>query len=699
MPFFKNFSVTPYLLRRWYWVLTILLTLAIWGALALASLPIEDRAGSYATRPYGVMSGMEESALDILLQLRDARHHELRERGMNEPITLVEVDEESIRESKVRLQKWPRGWYARLIDRASEGGANTIGLDVYLSEAGGISTEDKAADAQLAESISNAGNVVIVQKLEEGGSEALIPLPMFAEAASAVGFADLPHDSDRAVRSAQLIRTRGDAQSGYDLQRSFALLLTQLFTEQEIEFPEGQQKIVVGKQAIPLRNDGNLQIDFRGRSPAFQQVSARDILCEEFQRTSNPNLKCDEHKKISDELFRDRIVLIGATNVDAPDLFTTSYYFPKQLVRPVLQLFDKQLPTVPKLMPGIEVHANIAATLMHGKHLARPTYRQQLLILLLPLVFVGLAVFWLRAIWGFLVTVIVAAGVMIVSSWAFNEHGMILPLASAELGIMGLLAPSGFLLRYAHERSIRDATEADRAAIMDIFSKCVSPEVADTLWQQRGDLTIAGERRIVTLIFTDIRGFTTLSESVDSATVVEWLNEYFSRMHRIVCSYGGHINKFIGDGLMIVFGAPVDRGQKLEARAAVACGLEMLAEVERMNAEWKTKDRPQIAIGVGVHTGEATCGVVGAEGRLEYTIIGDTVNLSARLESTTKEKGVPILISDATANLLGIDYETQPLGDVKVKGKNQSTVVFTVKKNMKRPPAATAKKAEPQAIV
>jgi adenylate cyclase len=320
-------------------------------------------------------------------------------------------------------------------------------------------------------------------------------------------------------------------------------------------------------------------------------------------------------------------------------------------------------------------------------------------MLFLPFALVALAVFWLRAMWGFLATVMVAAAALTISSWAFNVHGVILPLASAELGILGMLAPSGFLLRYAHERAVRDATEAERAAIMDIFSKCVSPEVADTLWQQRGDLSIAGERRIVTLIFTDIRGFTTLSESVDSAIVVEWLNEYFSRMHRIVTSYGGHINKFIGDGLMIVFGAPIDRGQKLEARAAVACGLEMLAEVERMNEEWKDKDRPLIAIGVGVHTGEATCGVVGAEGRLEYTIIGDTVNLSARLESTTKEKGVPILISDSTAALLGIDYETRPLGDVKVKGKNQSTEVFTVQKNMRKPGAPTTKKSESQATV
>ncbi|HEY9403156.1 MAG TPA: adenylate/guanylate cyclase domain-containing protein [Pyrinomonadaceae bacterium] len=699
MSMFKNLSFAPYLLRRWYWVFTIILTLVIWGVFALALKPIEDRAGTYATRPYGYMTGMEDSALDVLFQLRDVRQPELRGRGLSEPITIIEVDEDSIKESNVRLQKWPRSWYARLIDRATEGGANTIGLDLYLSEAGGISTEDKAADQKMVESLANAGNVVLAQKLEAGGSAAITPLPIFTEAAYTVGFVDLPHESDRFVRIAQLFKVTPKPDGTAEQQFSFATQLAYGFTQEELDAIPGQNKLTLGNRTLPLRNDLNLQIDFRGRSPAFTRVSARDILCEDFQRDSAPTLNCAERPKLSDELFRNRIVLIGATNNDAPDLFTTPYYLPKQVVRPLLQIFDQNLPTLPKLMPGIEVHANVLATILNGKYLVRPTYRQQLLMLLLPFGLVAGAIFWLRAMWGFLVTIIVAAATLAISSWAFNVHGFILPLASAELGILGMLAPSGFLLRYAHERAVRDATEAERAAIMDIFSKCVSPEVADTLWQQRGDLSIAGERRIVTLIFTDIRGFTTLSESVDSAVVVEWLNEYFSRMHRIVASYGGHINKFIGDGLMIVFGAPIDRGQKLEARAAVACGLEMLAEVERINEEWKHKDRPQIAIGVGVHTGEATCGVVGAEGRLEYTIIGDTVNLSARLESTTKEKGVPILISDSTAALLGIDYETEPLGDVKVKGKNQSTEVFTVKRNTRKPGTVAAKKTEPQATV
>jgi len=136
---------------------------------------------------------------------------------------------------------------------------------------------------------------------------------------------------------------------------------------------------------------------------------------------------------------------------------------------------------------------------------------------------------------------------------------------------------------------------------------------------------------------------------------------------------------------MIVFGAPATRGDAEEARAAVSCGLEMLAEVERMNKEWKEAGKPNIAIGVGIHTGEATCGVVGAERRLEYTVVGDTVNLSARLESTTKEYSVPLLTSEATARLLGDKYQARALGEVKVKGKNISTKIFAVTEKHEKP--------------
>jgi len=290
---------------------------------------------------------------------------------------------------------------------------------------------------------------------------------------------------------------------------------------------------------------------------------------------------------------------------------------------------------------------------------------------------VALAVFRLRPLLAFAAVLVIAAVALGISSWSFNHYGVILPLAATWLGMV-LITPLGLGVRYARERLLRSETEAERAQVMDIFSRFVSADVAKEMWERRGQSSLVGENHIVTIIFTDIRNFTTLSESAASDQVVEWLNDYFARMNGIVERHGGHINKYIGDGLMIVFGAPVDRSDVSEARAAVACGLEMLDEVERMNQDWQGTGRPLIKIGCGIHTGMGTCGVVGAERRLEYTVIGDTVNLSARLESTTKELGVSILLSEPTAKLVEDVYDVRPMGEVKVKGKTQNTTVFTV---------------------
>jgi adenylate cyclase len=656
----RRSSFVSNLLRRRYWALALALALAVWLGVAFAMRPLREEGGGYERNPYGLTTSLENRALDLLFQLRDARRPETRERGLKEPITIIEIDERAIRASNVRLQKWPRDWYARLVDRAREGGAKVVGLDVYLSEEGGTSVEDKAADQTLADAIYNTDNVVLAQKLEAGGIPAIIPLPEFSDGATAVGFVDLPHDSDSFVRTTQLVR--GTQKEGEQAQFSFAAALAQLYSGDELK-PDTDYSFRFGDRVLPLRTDETMQLDFRGRTPAFRTVSAADIL---FNEGAQP----------SDDLFRDRIVIIGATNNDAPDLFFTPFYEPLTLTR----LFDRNLPVIPARMPGVEIHANAAATMLFGQTLRRPAYVWQVALVLLALALASLPVFYLRALLAFVCVVVIAIALLAASMWAFDAHNLILPLASSWLAL-GLFAPLGFALRYAHERAVREEKEAERAQIMDIFSRCVSTEVAEELWQKRDQVELGGEARVVTIAFTDIRGFTTLSESANSsAEVVAWLNDYFSRMHRIISFYGGHINKYIGDGLMIVFGAPVNRGEKLEARAAVLCGLEMLEEVERMNEEWKGTGRPHIAIGVGIHTGEATCGVVGAPGRLEYTIIGDTVNLAARLESTTKEAGVALLVSSATAELLGVDYVAEPLGDFKVKGKTVSTSVFTVSK-------------------
>ncbi|MGB8510264.1 MAG: adenylate/guanylate cyclase domain-containing protein, partial [Pyrinomonadaceae bacterium] len=557
------------LLRRRYGALALALSLAVWGAMALAMRPLSETGGGFATYPYGLTTALENRALDLLFQLRDARDTKGRTRGLSEPITIIEVDEASIRASNVRLQKWPRDWYARLVERAREGGAKVVGLDIYLSETGGTSEVDERADRALADALYETENVVIAQKLAAGGIPAVVPLqnfsddsPAFGANATAIGFVDFPFDSDNFVRSAQLFHQSAGEQIP---QFSFGAALAQLYSGEELK-NESEGVVRLGERVLPLRNDVALQLDFRGRTPAFQRVAAKDILF-------------DRNARLPEDIFRDRIVIIGATNTDAPDQFPTSFYEPLTLAR----LFDGNLPRIPARTPGVELHATVAATLLFGEALTRPTYGRQILLMLVPLALVALAVFALRALWGFLASAAVAVGLLAVSSWAFDSYNLILPLATGWLGV-AVLAPLGFVLRYAHERAVREEKEAERAQIMDIFSRCVSAEVAEELWQKRGGLNLVGESRIVTIIFTDIRGFTTLSESVNSEEVVAWLNDYFSRMHHVVCAHGGHINKFIGDGLMIVFGAPVDRGVEREARAAVACGMEMLAAVERLNA-------------------------------------------------------------------------------------------------------------------
>lgn len=657
-------SLASFAVRRWYWALAIFLTLVVWVGVALALRPFKDADGRYTSSPYGLSTGLENIALDLLFQLRDVRRPYLRARGLSEPITIIEIDERAIKASRprVRLQNWRRDWYARLIDRANEGGASVIGLDNYLSEEGGHSEEDKGYDQQLAKAIADAGRVVIASKLNSGNFEAITPLPQFSEAAYTVGFVNVALDNDGSVRSVPLVQAQANGETEFSFATRLAegYLASQAVEGQPLRVltPAGDDKVQLGERILALRTDRDLQLDFRARTPAFRRISAAEILF-----TENPQIPAD--------LFRDRIVMIGAGTIDS-DRFETPFYESSLLPR----LLDRSLPTAPVGTPGVELHATAVATLLFGETPRRPSYRWQTILLLVPLGLVGLAVFRLRALWGLAAVILIAAITLAVSSWAFSSHAMILPLASALLGI-AVLTPFGLGLRYAHERIRHDETEADRAQVMDILSRCVSEEVAGELWQRRDEI-MSGERRVVSIIFSDIRSFTTLSENAPSDQVVIWLNDYFSRMHTIVKARGGHISKFLGDGMMIVFGAPESRGDEVEARAAVACGLEMLVAVERMNVAWQGTGRPIIKIGVGITTGEATCGVVGAERRLEYTIIGDTVNLAARLEATTKEYGVPLIASESTVRLLDGRYETRALDEVKVKGKNTSTKIFAV---------------------
>jgi adenylate cyclase len=255
------------------------------------------------------------------------------------------------------------------------------------------------------------------------------------------------------------------------------------------------------------------------------------------------------------------------------------------------------------------------------------------------------------------------------------ERGAWLRWAAVEAGL-ALAAGAGLAARVLDERRRAARIEKERAHLMGLFGRYVSPEIAEEIWRRRHEVVLRGEERIVTVLFSDVRGFTALSAGKPSSEVLAWLNRYFDAMAEVVARHGGLLNKFIGDGLMVVFGLPFSAGPADDARRALAAALAMQQRVAELNA--RADAGPQLAIGIGIHSGPVTAGSVGSRERLEYSVIGETVNLASRLEGLTKDQGVPILLSRATRELLGdASGALRPLGPLRVRGFDEPVDAYT----------------------
>jgi adenylate cyclase len=212
----------------------------------------------------------------------------------------------------------------------------------------------------------------------------------------------------------------------------------------------------------------------------------------------------------------------------------------------------------------------------------------------------------------------------------------------------------------------------EREKIRDVMNKVVSPEVAHELLQH--GVTLGGEEREASVLFADIRGFTTLSEKLPPPELIQLLNAYLSRMSRVIEEEKGVIDKYIGDEVMAIFGAPLASPD--HAQRAVAAAVRMLKELQRFNAE-EGQESP-LRIGIGIATGLVVAGNVGSPQRLNYTVLGDTVNVASRLQGLTKEYGVPLILSGATYEQVSSIFPCRPLGEVAVRGRQQATALYTV---------------------
>lgn len=531
------------------------------------------------------------------------------------PIVLVSIDQDSFDELDLAWP-WPRNLHAALIRKLVQSGAKVIGLDLLFTEP----KADPGEDSDLAEAIRRAGNVVLAAELTEVpsdfGPKTTLNLPIPALRAGALGYGPVNFvtDHDGVIRSAHTTLEFQDK-----MYPTFAYRVYQAAAGARIAAPTSDRAAVL--------------INYRGPARSYPTVPYYRILRNE----------------IAGDFFRDKIVLIGSFAPSLHDLFPTPF-------------------SASQPMAGVEIQANWIETLLAGNPIL-PFSRagHAIVFFVLCALTVGFS-FRLRPIQGFVIVSALASFYVIACVHVFARYRIWLPMTPS---LFAILLCYGSLTLNNYIRELRE-----RIRLRTIFSRYVSADVVEEILADRAGLGLGGKRRHITVIFSDVRGFTGISEKIRPEVVVSFLSEYFAQVTEIVFKHGGTVDKFIGDGMMAIFGAPKSHGD--DAARAVKTGVAMVELVKSKAPEWAAILGAPVNVGIGINSGDAVVGSIGSEIKSDFTAIGDTVNLASRLEGLTKELGVPILISESTAAEIKEEaVPITPLQRVKVTGRETPLLVYT----------------------
>jgi adenylate cyclase len=570
-------------------------------------------------------------------------------------VVIIDFDEATFDE--LRQYPIPRRTIAEIILRVAASSPRIIGLDMFLTEA--RSAEE---DATMNAALARAGNVILASQAPAGGIPELLPLSEFCkpeEPGQSSGFCaetspgalayaavNLPLESDGFIRAFFVFT------GGSNPAITFPVMIAQQFA---------------GEGLKPVNRDG---VRFLGKKIPYSVPEAHEVLIGTWYSRTAAHISAQtllqEPPQPLTEL-RDKIVLIGQSSNAARDLMLTP-------------LFRRETTTGPRIrLSGTDIHAAAIETLLRGE--AVRVFSNRNLFLLLYLVSVLAVLLQLRLplrisvglIGGLTFLLYVMAQGMFV--W---EH-MWFQYTTLALGL-SLSLPVSMTYRFVQERFHRTAVTHEREQLMGLFSRYVSPEVAQQIWERREEVVLAGEQRIATVLFSDIRNFTSLTEGKDSHKVLGWLNEYLTEMDEVIQVHGGFLNKFMGDGLMVLFGVPLSDGIQADACSALRTARHMLDRVNDLNLRHNNDPGfPALKIGIGIHTGTLTCGNIGSRNRVEYSVIGETVNLASRLEGLTKEFGTGIIFSASTFDAVKEEFrDLRELGNVLVRGFEGTIRLYTV---------------------
>jgi adenylate cyclase len=586
------------------------------------------------------VAGWEKRVVDSFVYLRTS--------APAPEIVLVVIDEDAFREMGQR-QPLPRRYLADLGDYLLRSGARVVAFDIVLS-ARTEPAEDQALIAMSRRWERNGGGrlvfAFVAAERKDVRPERYETSPPFSpEVRAFLGFSNAPLGPDGMVR--RMAPVLPAAEGGF--LPSFALAAVAAYAGQTAESLARDLKGGDTRELIlPARDPGDSTlksrpislrslsedywvIDYAERPHETFTIIPSGVLIRSAQANATP---------VQDNPFRDRIVLIGATFLESRDFFPTP-----------ISLGRGMGPTA-----GVLIQANMVNTLLSRRALLPPPLLWNLSVSLAVCVVVALLSLWLRPVCVALLSLALIFG-LVLGVEAYTRGGYWLDFVAPLVGMVAYLQGSRTVAR----RRLRAA-----------FGQFVSPEVVSRIVREGAEL--GGAQRAVSLLMSDLRGFTTLSERLPPAQISEMMNEYFTAMVEVIAAHRGVVNDFVGDGILAVYGAPTDDAE--HAWHAAATALEMQTALAGLNRRWQAQGRGPLAMGVAVHTGEVFAGYLGSPRRMKYAVLGDPVNTVARLEGLNRDLSTAILISGATLAAVKDRVEVRDRGSFSVKGRVQPVEVF-----------------------
>ncbi len=569
-------------------------------------------------------------------------------RGPEEPhgeTVVVGIDQQSYRDLG-RPFPWPRAWHAKLLSNLTRAGARVVVFDLIF-DAPGLDPED---DAAFARAIEEHGAVVLGVKQEAfmgevRGQHLTYPTSPLRESAAGLGLVDRLEDSDGFTRRYRLFVPSDDR----DLY-SLGVEAVSLYYDSEPWSSTEGGTFRIGPSWVPRLDATSFLINYpggRGSIPIYSFSSVIDDA--DFELPAGLDIDIFEIQK---EVFEGKIVVVGATLPEMQD-FVRSPYFVSEEGQYVLT-------------SGAEMHAAAIETMLSGRHYVQLNTWQRLLVILGAALTVSLVASRFRPIWGMTVVLAFVAAHIVIAYWLFITQYLVLEIVAPAGGILACHA-GNTLYFFVRERR-------ERKRIRGMFAKYVPDKVINVLYENPELMNLGGEERELTILFSDLAGFTPFAESLPPSELVEWLNEYLSEMTDIVLAHDGIIDKYEGDLIMAEFGAPLHDPE--HALKACRAALAMQKRLAELRAEWKRAGRDPLFARIGISTGRVVLGNMGSRSVHDYTVLGDAVNLASRLEGANKVFGSSIMISEATFEQAARGIVCRELDLLRVKGKRRAVTVY-----------------------